>query len=159
MLVNSIESIAEVLGVSRRTVVDWQAEGMPVHRRGKRGVGSQFETAVCIRWVTQGEIRKARADRPSDRLASVRADKIEMENAALRSTLISAEKIGPAMRAAVAAAREYLRSSRDEVLRKILDPKGEGSCDALEDRDNGVLERLADWPMSDAYTDDEESGA
>ena len=154
MIVESIEEIADVLGVSRRTVVDWQAEGMPVQERGKRGVGSKFDTGTCVKWLIQREITKARVVKPSDHLAIAQAEKVEMENDERRGVLIVAAHVEPAMRAAIVSAREYLRSTQSDVVEVIRAAPGEGEAlAALEDRDNAFLRRMADWPNTQACAD------
>lgn len=155
MIVSGSANLGDILGVSQKSITEWTHQGMPVQKRGKTKQGNEYETAQCIRWMIQREMQRGRIERQQDRLARVQADKIEMENEERRGVLITAAKIEPAMRAAVIAASEYLRNSRDDVLRRILDLNGKGSYDALEDRDNGFLERLADWPSSDEYTDEE----
>lgn len=105
MRIKGQQRIAELFGVTRETIDNWQQQGFPVAVRGGPGVPSEFETEACIKWMIDREIGKVRADRPQDRLARAQADKIEMENTERRKLLIPVGQIEPRLAAAFTAAR------------------------------------------------------
>ncbi len=148
------ENIALVFGVAPKTIVDWQAQGFPIAVRGGPGVASEYESAVCIAWLVDREMKKIQAERPQDRLARVQADKIEMENAERRGLLINAEQLEPKLRAAYVFARETWLDEVPRILRDLQDNPitGEGllraECEAF-------LNRLADWAHADHEQEDE----
>lgn len=86
--------IAELFGVSRETINNWQDAGFPVARRGGPNLPSEYDSADCIRWLIAREVRSRREAAGSDeltaeraRLAKEQADKIAMQNAERRGEL------------------------------------------------------------------------
>ena len=119
MRIEGQEAIADVLGVSAKTVVQWQEAGMPVLERGRPGVPSIYESADCVRWCIDREVTKAVGEKPKDRLDRVRAEAIEMDMAVKRGQLIAADAIEPRMRAAIVSARELLSQERSKLARDL----------------------------------------
>ena len=150
------ERIAEVFGVAPKTIVEWQEQGFPIAVRGGPGVPSEYESAACITWLVERELRKIRDERPQDRLARVQADKIEMENAERRGLLIPAEQLEPKLKAAFVAAREAWLDSAQRLARELPDEPRLRE-EMLQAEFEAFLHRLADWAHADI--DDEEDGA
>ena len=156
MQISGQQSIADVFGVTRETIDTWQHQGMPVEVRGGPGVPSIYDSAACIAWRVESEVRKVQGERPQDRLARVQADKIEMENAERRGLLIPADQLEPKLRAAMIAARE---AWRNEPARLAHEAQGKSSQDMeilLAAAFDAFLTRLSRWP--DASAGDLEDG-
>jgi hypothetical protein len=51
------ERLALAFGVSVGAVDRWTADGMPVVRRGRRGVAASYDLAACIAWVRERDRR------------------------------------------------------------------------------------------------------
>lgn len=119
MLMISQQQIADLFGVSRETIDTWQKLGMPVEFHGGPGVPSQYDSAKCIAWRVESEVRKVQGERPQDWLAREQALAKQMDNAVRRGELISADLIEPKLRAAMIAAREYLRNEPARLAREI----------------------------------------
>lgn len=59
--------LARLHGVSLPTVDDWVRKGMPVVKRGSKGVEWQFDPAACYAWRMQRELDKREDDdKPQD---------------------------------------------------------------------------------------------
>lgn len=119
MEVSGQQGIADMFGVSRETIDNWQRDGMPVEVRGGPGVPSQYDSVKCINWLVERETKKIQAERPQDRLARVQADKIELELAEKRGILLPADQIEPKLRAAIIAAREFWRNEPTRLAREV----------------------------------------
>lgn len=139
------EQVADMLGVAPKTVVEWQAQGMPIAERGRPGVPSEYESADCINWLVQREVAKVQGERPQDRLARVQADKIEMENAEKRGLLVSAALLEPKLRAVVIAARESFRSEPARLAREVPGKSLREIEDILAAAFDAFLVKLSRW--------------
>lgn len=146
------ERIADVLGVAPKTIVEWQEQGMPIAVRGGPGVPSEYESAVCIDWLIDREVKKAQGEKPQDRLARAQAEKIEMENAERRGLLIPAELLEPKLKSAFVDARTKWLESVARLARELPADAAERE-QVLKDEMEGFLHRLADWARAG---DDEE---
>lgn len=149
------ERIAEVFGVAPKTIVDWQEQGFPVAVRGGPGVASEYESAECIRWLVDREIRKVQVETPNDRLARVKADSIEMDNAVRRGQLIPADQLEPKLRAAFLAARERWLDAVPRLVRELPDEPAAREA-TLQTEFEAFLHRLADWAKADEIEEDDE---
>lgn len=87
MQITGQEALADMLGVTPKTVIEWQEAGLPIAKRGRAGIPSEFESADVIRWFADREIARLNLKRPQDRLAGEQADKIAMQNAVTRREL------------------------------------------------------------------------
>ncbi len=137
--------IANIFGVTARTITEWQAAGMPVAVQGGPGVPGEYDSAACIRWLVEREVRKVQGENPKDRLARLQGDDLEMKLAHQRGKLIDTATVEPAMRAAIVSARERIcgEPSRMAILLEGLDRAGrEAKLRALFDE---VLVKLSNW--------------
>lgn len=119
MNVTGQQGIADMFGVSRETIDNWQQDGMPVEKRGGPGVPSEYDSVACINWLLNREVKKVQGEKPQDRLARVQADKIELELAEKRGLLLPADQIEPKLRAALIAAREMWRNEPARLAREV----------------------------------------
>ena len=138
-----------------KTIVEWQEQGFPIAARGSPGIPSEYETQECIRWMVTREVRKVQSETPNDRLARVKADSIEMDNAERRGLLISAADLEPKLRAAMVLARERWTDSSPRVAREVLGKTLEQVEELLEVEFAAFLERVAQWQTADSDDEDE----
>lgn len=103
------ESVADMLGVSVKTVVVWQEQGLPAAKRGGGGVPSEYEASECVRWLIDREIARLNLERPRDRLLRSQADISELTLRKLRGELAPVAEVQRTLAAAIVNAREYLR--------------------------------------------------
>lgn len=150
------ERIAEVFGVAPKTIVAWQEEGFPIAFRGSPGIPSEYESAECIRWYVDREVKKVQAESPNDRLARVKADAIEMDNAERRGVLIPADMLEPKLKATVVAARTRWLDAVPRLARDL--PADVPAREAmLLGEFEAFLHALADWAKADAIEEDDEA--
>ncbi len=153
MQITGQQGIADMFGVSRETIDNWQSVGMPVKSRGGPGVPSLYDAAACINWRLETELRKVQGERPQDRLARVQADKIEMENAERRGLLIPADQLEPRLKAAFVSARETWLDAVPRLARELpADPDEREQM--LQAEFETFLHLLADWAHADEEADD-----
>jgi len=149
------ERVAEVFGVAPKTIVDWQEQGFPIAFRGGPGVPSEYESAECIRWYVEREVKKVQSESPNDRLARVKADAIEMDNAERRGLLILAELLEPKLKAAFVAAREKFLDAVPRLARD-LPAEIDGREAMLQAEFEALLTRMAAWSKADDDEGDDE---
>lgn len=157
MRVSGQEGIAAVFGVSPKTINEWQEQGMPIAERGRPGVASQFESSACIEWYVRREVAKVQAETPSDRLARVKADAIEMDNAERRGLLIPADQLEPKIKAAMVLAREQWMDQPARLVRQLQGKSLEDGEKLLEEAFGAFLTRLASWQTADQIDEDDDA--
>lgn len=135
--------VGEFFGVSDTTVQTWQAEGMPVHVRGERGMPHQFDSAAIHAWLLDRAVARERRDRPRDRLDRANAELRELDLQKRRGELIELEPV-------VATWGNLFAISRTRLL-AIADGADvpEGFRSALRDR---IAEALQDLAAHDPET-------
>lgn len=147
------EQIAAVFGVAPKTIVEWQEQGFPIAFRGGPGVASEYESAECIRWMVDRELKKIQSESPNDRLARAKAESVEMDNAERRGQLVQAAQLEPKLSAAFVAAREKWLDAVPRLAREL--PVDIDAREALLQAEfEAFLKRLASW--SSAADDVEE---
>lgn len=139
------QGIAEMFGVSRETIDNWQQDGMPVEKRGGPGVPSEYDSVECINWLLSREVKKVQGEKPQDRLARVQADKIELELMEKRGLLLPADQIEPKLRAAMVAAREMWRNEPARLARKVPGKPIKEIEDLLASSYEAFLVKLSRW--------------
>jgi len=150
------ERIADIFGVAPKTIVAWQEEGFPIAHRGSPGIPSEYESAECIRWLVDRELAKIRTESANDRLARVRADAIEMDNAERRGLLIPADMLEPKLKATVVAARTRCLDAVSRLARDL--PADIPTREAMLQHEFEVfLHALADWAKADAIAEVDEA--
>lgn len=149
------ERIADVFGVAPKTIVAWQDEGFPIAFRGSPGIPSEYESADCIRWYVEREVRKVQAETPNDRLARVKADAIEMDNAERRGLLIPAALLEPKLKAAFVNAREKWLDAQHRLARELPDDV-DGREAMLQAEFEAFLGRMARWSNATEIEEEDE---
>lgn len=155
MQVSGQQGIADMFGVSRETIDNWQQDGMPVEVRGGPGVPSQYDSVTCINWLLNREVKKVQGEKPQDRLARVQADKIELELAEKRGLLLPADQIEPKLRAAMVAAREMWRNEPARLARDVPGKPIKEIEELLAASYEAFLVKLSRWQDVQIVEDDE----
>lgn len=162
MLVNK-RQLSEILGISERSLTEWQKEGLPVADYAEnRGQANQYDTAAVIRWMVEREIARLNKEKPRDRLDRLKADAIELDIKERIGELAPAALFERAWADHILAARtEFL--TLPEILATELsalygvavdaDPIAEGINRALEKLSNYGDEDDADTADDDAAAD------
>ena len=155
MVISGQQGIADMFGVSRETIDNWQRDGLPVAKRGGPGVPSEYDAPACIRWMVARELRKVREESPADRLNRVKADAIEMDLAERRGQLIPTDAIEPKLRAAMISAREAFLADQNRIAREGAGKGIDELEQLLEEAFTVFLARMSRW--ADVDDDEEES--
>lgn len=95
-LVNKRE-LALILGVSERSLTEWQRNGLPIALDAGRGASNQYDTANVIAWMIARELSGAAKETHRERLDRLQGDKIEMDLAKARGVLVPIEEVEPAI--------------------------------------------------------------
>ena len=90
--------LAEIFGVSQKTLTEWQKDGLPVEDRGGKGQSNTYDTGECIAWRFNSlmtgdgfDFNKERARKEKES-----ADKLEMENEVTRGALVLSTEVSQA---------------------------------------------------------------
>lgn len=141
--------MANLFGVSARTVQEWQSSGMPVAVFGGPGVPGEYDATACIRWYVDREVKRVSGgETAKDRLARLQGDSLEAKLAVDRGQLIPATAVEPAMRAAIVTARERIRNEPARIA-ALLEGKNRTEREAmLRDLLDETLLKLSRWQQS-----------
>lgn len=146
--------LAAMFGVTEKTIVEWQDEGMPVELRGQAPRPNEYLAADCIRWYVDREVRKVRAESPRDRVFRLQAEDLELKLAEKRGQLVPTAMIEPKLRAAIVAAREHLMGERRRIAALAVGKSEQEVLALLEKAFSDTLRRLAEWRQEPVEADE-----
>ena len=155
--------LAEILGVTERTLTDWQSEGMPIVMRGERGQANEYDTVAVIAWIEARKIAKARASSPRDQLDLARERLVRIEIAEKERKLVSMDEVRREFDLAVIAWREKLlqfparfahlpdvyafaETAVNEAIAELVPYQAIGSAEGIAD---GAADVCTPGPVSD----------
>lgn len=146
--------LSDILGVSERTLTEWQRDGLPIVYAGERGESNQYDTEQVIAWWIAREVQKGQTESQRDRLARLQADRVAIDIDEKLKRLIPAEMIEPAWAAMVQAARSFLRAEPSRLAHLLEVTEGEeAKRDLLAETFDELLRKLSGYEPPDA--DDE----
>jgi hypothetical protein len=152
------EQIAEVFGVVRQTIAEWQEQGLPILVRGRPGIPSEYDSAACIEWYASREVAKVQIETPRDRLARLQSDEIELRLAERRSTLVPADQIEPMWAAMVGSARQYPRAEVNRLAQLLNGTEGvEAKRDLISETFDEFLTKLSGYDPGEDDTDNDQA--
>lgn len=85
--------LAEILGMSRTQVDNYQKAGMPFQAPEKKGLANRYDTADCIRWLVERKSEKLDYNAERTRLTKLQADKQELEIKIMEGELLRADDV------------------------------------------------------------------
>jgi hypothetical protein len=92
--------LSEILGISERSLTEWQAEGMPIFTMADaRGQEHTYDTEACIRWWIERDVRRRTSGSSDDNLSQI---KYQREVLALKrdlGALVEVSEVLPALEA------------------------------------------------------------
>lgn len=139
------KTLADIMGVSERSLTEWQEnEGLPIATKGLRGQENVYDTEAVIAWQVSRALAKAgKTESQRDREARLRGDKLELELAKERGTLVPADQVGPIWESRVLAAAGFM-ASRQSRLASILEatPGEAAKREVLKREDADFLNKL-----------------
>lgn len=162
MVVNK-KQLADILGVSERTLTEWQDWGMPIMSVGGRGMENQYDTAIVIEWRIQRALAGAKRETEKERKDRLEADLLELRIEEKTAGLVPADVIEAMWTSAILAARAQLRALPD-ALKSAIDGEYDIDLDiALPTRlVDAALQKLSEQaPIDDSEpaNDDEDLDA
>ncbi|QZA80248.1 terminase small subunit [Deefgea piscis] len=94
-IVNKNE-LAQIVGVSERTLTEWQRAGMPMVLSKGRGTSNQYDTAQVLSWRIAKALTGS-SESAKDRLDRLRGDQIERQMEIEARQLVTVADIEPAL--------------------------------------------------------------
>lgn len=91
-IVNKAE-LSEFLGVSERTLTEWQKDGLPMESEGERGQSNAYDTQRVIAWWIAREVTKVRSESPRDRLYRAQEELARLTIAEKNRTLVNLDEV------------------------------------------------------------------
>ena len=161
MLVNK-RQLSEILGVSERSLTDWQKEGLPVASYAdNRGQANEYESSEVIRWMVQREIERLNKEKPRDRLDRLKADAIELDIKERTGELAPAALFERAWSDHILAARTEFLTMPDILATELSATAGvEIDPDAIAAHIYRALDKLANYGADeDADSDSNDASA
>lgn len=148
-IVNKRE-LSQILGISERTLTEWQREGLPVMMKSARGASNQYDTAMVIQWRIAREVHGAAKESPKDRLDRLRGDQVELELAQLRRDLVNIAEIEPALGQYFSDAVALMMSMPDKYAPLISEaPDADAIHAMLEDLIEELRQQLGAYEFGD----------
>lgn len=143
------QQLADIHGVSERTLTDWANAGMPTIAVGGigRGYQNQYDTAATIEWRLQRAVSGYQVESAKERKDRLEGDRIELMLAKEAGLLVAVEEIEPLWSAAILSAKSDLMEGIYR-LKSELDAAYGVDVDValLEDHINQTLSKLSDRP-------------
>jgi hypothetical protein len=131
--------LAQLFGVSQRTIRDWGAAGLP------RNADGTYPGPLCVQW----RIDRQRPDDELDleaeraRLAHEQANKTAMENAISRGEHLEASRVGADLERAFVVFKQSLRSSPTKLAPMVAPENAIVARDIIANEHDRILEELA----------------
>jgi len=132
--------VAELLGVTPRTIRDWHAEGFPRHEDGS------YSGPDAVAWLLERRSPDGDAfDDQRQRLAAAQAEKVEAENALRRGELADMREVEKFWTDCISNARATLLRLPDDVGRTVPPDLRAAVVAAARKSVHGALNELADY--------------
>lgn len=146
MIVNKKE-LAEIIGISERSLTEWQKEGLPVvSYADNRGQANEYDTVAVIRWLLQRELERLNKEKPRDRLDRVKAELAELERDEKLGQLAPAAMFERAWGDHVLAARTEFLTMPEQLAAELTATSGvEIDPDTIAAYINRALEKLSNY--------------
>lgn len=151
------QRLAKIIGVTVRTLSEWQKEGLPIKKNGLRGQSNDYDTATVIEWlIKRASDTDAEMERARIRLTSAQADKTELEVEELRGNLISLDNMKYLWANVLGTFRARILSMPTRLTPQISTMKDPKKIEKLlKDSLHEALNELAEY---DPETDQERKG-
>lgn len=150
MLRLSQKEIAEVLGVTARTIRDWAAEGLP------RLDDQSYPAADCVAWLVarnraaDGDLNPEQERARKDKEA---ADKLAMDNAVRRGELLDGNLLGEDLARWLTAFRQAMLRAPTKLAPLVNPEKPTFARDLIAEEHSRILAELAEHFSGTAPTE------
>ena len=143
------QQLADIHGVSERTLTDWANAGMPTIAVGGigRGYQNQYDSAATIEWRLQRAVSGYQVESAKERKDRLEGDRIELQLAKEAGLLVAVEEIEPIWTAAILSAKSDLMEGIYRLKSELDAAYGiEVDVALLEDHVTQTLTKLSDHP-------------
>jgi phage terminase Nu1 subunit (DNA packaging protein) len=145
--------LADVFGVTERSLTSWESQGMPIESRPGRGISNQYDSAKCIEWRTQRVLNGERQLSPRERKDLAQAQLAELQLAREATLLLRADEISLGLSHMLVATRSHMERWPRRIYAKLKRNGVEFPLSDLVDFVNEGLNVLAE-NMPDFLCDD-----
>jgi terminase small subunit / prophage DNA-packing protein len=114
--------LADVLGVSEKTLTEWQKEDPPLPvnaAASRRGQANEYNTPAVIEWLVLRRLRQAGAESPRDKLYRLQGEESALRIAERRGQLVSLAQLEPALAQMVTAFRSRVLQLPDDLCHEL----------------------------------------
>lgn len=88
------DKLSAILGISARTLTEYQKEGMPIEKEGQRGQSNKYDTAKVVEWLVRRANSTAQAiEKAKLRLVLAQAELEELKVLEKKEELIPLERM------------------------------------------------------------------
>ncbi|WP_018952488.1 terminase small subunit [Thioalkalivibrio sulfidiphilus] len=154
MIVNK-KQLSDILGVSERTLTDWQREGLPMVLNAGRGGSNQYDTAQVIEWQIQRALAGEKRETARERRDRLEGDLLEIKLAKDAGNLVAVADIEPVWSGAILAARAEFRAWADRLRAEIDSRYGlETDAEIYAAAVDATLSKLSEQPPENDDSDE-----
>lgn len=155
--------LAEIIGVSERTITTWQKNGLPIAEDGTRGNQNLYQTEEVIAWMIQRELTQRieqfggdeeeffNYEKENARLTHHKANLAELEESAKRRELIPIGEVKEVEENIIAGGRAKLLAIPKKLAPRLLGLENLAQAEAvLSAGVREVAEELAEHDWTEA---------
>lgn len=148
--------LAEIIGVSERSLTEWQGQGMPIEVSAGRGSSNQYDTATVINWMIERARAGSAKETARDRLDRIKADREELALARELGELVVAEELIQGFEAMITAAKvEFLNTLPDNLASELSARYGVEIDDQLiREPIEAILRKLSEYDPGELTPED-----
>jgi hypothetical protein len=149
--------LAEIVGVSERTLSDWQEKGMPIKVHTSRGLANEYDTANVFRWREEFVANGEKTETARERKDRLDGDLKELQLAKESAEILLREDVEFAWEGAIESAKSEFMASARKLKTKIDDEYGiDSELEIYTEHVRATLARLAEHAPE--FDDDVEEG-
>lgn len=116
-LVNKKE-LAQIVGITERTLTEYQKAGMPMVSDGGRGSANQYDTGEVIKWLVERAIN-GKQESARERLDRIRADREEINFAKDIEELVPASPLAELLERVALGIRSTMLNGNSKLKTEI----------------------------------------
>jgi phage terminase Nu1 subunit (DNA packaging protein) len=111
----SKKELAEIVGVSERTLSDWQEKGMPIKVHTSRGLANEYDTSEVFNWRVEFVAGGMRKENGRERKDNAMADLYQIQVAEKSGRLVDGALFQKALETSITTAKTSLRQSAKKM--------------------------------------------
>jgi len=152
--------LSEILGISERSLTDWQKEGMPVVELGEvRGQENTYDTEAVIRWWIDRDVSKRAGGSSFERLNDIRCRRELLNLRREEGEIVLRSEIRPAFESYVNDVLSVLVSLPDKYTQVLeLTAGADGKHQVLDDMIAEMRDVMGNYEFCAAPAADDDPG-